>query len=64
MSGTPDALGCENSRGGRTAAFNAAAYADRNVVERCLNRPEQFRALAKRTAYCQAELSIAATTIF
>jgi len=35
-------------RPGRPPAFDPAAYARRNVVERCVNRLKQFRALATR----------------
>ena len=35
-------------RPGRKPAFDAGAYARRNVVERCVNRLKQFRALATR----------------
>lgn len=53
----------KGSAGGRPPRFDAAAYAGRNVVERCFNRLKQFRGLAtryaKRAAYYQAELTIA-----
>ncbi|WP_202961478.1 transposase [Amycolatopsis sp. ATCC 39116] len=52
------------SRGGRPPAFDFEAYKRRNVVERCFTRLKQFRDLAtryaKRAAYFQAELTIAA----
>lgn len=35
-------------RPGRKLAFDATAYRRRNVVERCVNRLKQFRALATR----------------
>ena len=35
-------------RPGRPPAFDPAAYKRRNVVERCVNRLKQFRALATR----------------
>jgi transposase len=35
-------------RPGRKPAFDATAYKRRNVVERCVNRLKQFRALATR----------------
>ena len=35
-------------RPGRKPAFDAGAYRRRNVVERCVNRLKQFRALATR----------------
>jgi transposase len=35
-------------RPGRPPGFDAAAYKRRNVVERCVNRLKQFRALATR----------------
>ena len=51
------------SRCGRPPAFDAELYKQRNVIERCFNRLEQFRDLAtryaKRAAYYHAELSIA-----
>ncbi|WP_233620727.1 IS5 family transposase [Amycolatopsis sp. WAC 01416] len=54
--------------GGRPPAFDAEAYKQRNVVERCFNRLKQFRDLAtryaKRAAYYQAELTIAAIVLW
>jgi transposase len=35
-------------RPGRPPGFDAAAYKRRNVVERCVNRLKQFRAIATR----------------
>lgn len=35
-------------RGGRPPAFDAQAYKGRNVVERCINRLKDFRAVATR----------------
>jgi transposase len=35
-------------RGGRPPAFDAQAYKGRNVVERCINRRKDFRAVAMR----------------
>ena len=35
-------------RPGRPPGFDAEAYKRRNVVERCVNRLKQFRALATR----------------
>jgi transposase len=35
-------------RPGRPPGFDPAAYARRNVVERCVNRLKQFRAIATR----------------
>lgn len=56
------------SRGGRPPAFHAEVYKQRNVVERCFNRLKQFRDLAtryaKRAAYYQAELTIAAIVLW
>lgn len=53
----------KGSAGGRPPRFDAAAYARRNVLERCFNRLKQFRGLAtryaKRAAYYQSELTIA-----
>lgn len=58
----------KGSRGGRPPAFDPEAYRQRNVVERCFNRPKQFRGLAtryaKRAAYYQAELTIAAIVLW
>lgn len=58
----------KGSRGGRPPAFDATLYAHRNVVERCFNRLKQFRGLAtryaKRAAYYQAEITIAATILW
>jgi transposase len=54
----------KGARGGRPPAFDQAIYAGRNVVERCFNRLEQFRALAtryaKRAAHYRTEIIIAA----
>jgi len=36
------------SRGGRPIAFDAEAYKGGNVVERCVNRLEDFRARATK----------------
>jgi transposase len=48
--------------------FDAELYKQRNVVERCFNRLKQFRDLAtryaKRAAYYQAELTIAAIVLW
>jgi transposase len=56
------------SKGGRPPAFDAELYKQRNVVERCFNRLRQFRDLAtryaKRVAYYQAELTIAAIILW
>jgi transposase len=56
------------SRGGRPPAFDAGLYKQRNVVERCFSRLKQFRDLAtryaKRAAYYQAELTIAAIILW
>jgi transposase len=58
----------KGSQGGRPPAFDAQLYKQRNVVERCFNRLKQFRDLAtryaKRTAYYQAELTIAAIVLW
>ncbi len=35
-------------KGGRPPAFDAQAYKGRNVVERCINRLKDFRAVATR----------------
>jgi transposase len=56
------------SDGGRPPAFDPELYKQRNVVERCFNRLKQFRGLAtrfaKRAAYFQAELTIAAIVLW
>jgi transposase len=58
----------KGTRGGRPPAFDAEVYKQRNVVERCFNRLKQFRDLAtryaKRAAYYQAELTIAAIVLW
>jgi transposase len=58
----------KGSRGGRPPGFDARLYARRNVVERCFNRLKQFRDLAtryaKRAAYYQAELVLAAIVLW
>ncbi|MEV5543746.1 IS5 family transposase, partial [Saccharopolyspora shandongensis] len=58
----------QGARGGRPPAFDADLYKRRNVVERCFNRLKQFRDLAtryaKRAAYYQAELTIAAIILW
>jgi len=58
----------KGSRGGRPPVFDAEVYKQRNVVERCFNRLKQFRDLAtryaKRAAYYQAELTIAAIVLW
>ena len=55
-------------RRGRPPAFDAGLYKQRNVVERCFSRLKQFRDLAtryaKRAAYYQAELTIAAIILW
>jgi transposase len=58
----------QGSRGGRPPAFDTELYKQRNVVERCFSRLKQFRDLAtryaKRVAYYQAELTIAAIILW
>ena len=58
----------KGSRGGRPPLFDLDTYRQRNVVERCFNRLKQFRDLAtryaKRAAYYQAELTIAAIILW
>jgi transposase len=53
---------------GTTLSSRAEIYKQRNVVERCFNRLKQFRDLAtryaKRVAYYQAELTIAAIILW
>lgn len=50
----PERKDCERHRrakgrrGGRPPAFDAQAYKGRNVVERCINRLKDFRAVAMR----------------
>lgn len=55
-------------RGGRPPGLDTETYKQRNVVERCFNRLKQFRDLAtryaKRAAYYQAELTIAAIILW
>lgn len=54
----------KGSRSGRPPPFDAGLCAQRNLVERCFNRPKQFRDLAtryaKRAAYYQAGPVLAA----
>lgn len=38
----------KGSKGGRPTAFDKQAYKGRNVVERCINRLKDFRAVATR----------------
>lgn len=58
----------KGSLSGRPPALDAEIYKQRNVVERCFNRLKQFRDLAtryaKRAAYYQAELTIAAIILW
>jgi transposase len=58
----------KGSRGGRPPAFDTDPYKQRTVVERCFNKLTQFRDLAtrhaKRTAYYQASLTIAAIILW
>lgn len=58
----------KGARGGRPPTFDPELYKQRNVVERCFNRLKQFRGLAtryaKRAAYYQAELTIAAIILW
>jgi transposase len=58
----------KGSRGGRPPPFDSEFDKQRNVVERCFNRLRQFRDLAtryaKRTAYYQASLTIAAIILW
>jgi transposase len=53
------------SAGGRPPAFDRDRYEQRNVVERCFDRLEQFRALAtryaERAAYYRATLLLVST---
>jgi transposase len=53
-------------RPGRKPAFDATAYKRRNVVERCVNRLKQFRAIATRydkTADAYHALLLLASTL-
>ena len=56
------------SGGGRPPKFDRDRYKQRNVVERCLNRLKQFRALAtryaKRAAYYRATLLLVSTVLW
>jgi len=58
----------KGSRGGRPPAFDEKLYRERNVIDRCFNRLQQFRDLAtryaKRAAYYRAEVLIAATVLW
>ena len=58
----------KGTRGGRPPAFDRDRYAGRNVVERCLGRLKQFRALAtryaKRAAYYRSIVLLAATVLW
>ncbi len=38
----------KGAAGGRPPRFDQAAYARRNVIERCINRLKQFRRVATR----------------
>ncbi len=38
----------KGSKGGRPPAFDQQAYKGRNVIERCINRLKDFRAVATR----------------
>ena len=53
----------KGTSGGRPPDFDADAYRNRNVIERCFARLKQFRDLAtgyaKRLAYWRSELVIA-----
>lgn len=55
-------------RGGRPPSFDAEAYRGRNVVERCVNRLKQWRAVAtryeKRAANYRAVVVIASLMIW
>lgn len=55
-------------RGGRPPSFDAEAYRGRNVVERCVNRLKQWRAVAtrydKRAANYRAMVVIASLMIW
>lgn len=57
----------KGSRGGRPPTCDAAAYTERNRVERCFNQLKQFRAIAtryaKRAEYYRALIAIGALII-
>jgi transposase len=57
-----------DSAGGRPPKFDRDRYEQRNVVERCFNRLEQFRApatrYAKRAAYYRATLPLVSTVLW
>jgi transposase len=58
----------KGAAGGRPLVFDPDIYKERNVVERCFNRPKQFRGLAtryaKRVAYHRAEVVIATIAVW
>jgi transposase len=58
----------KGSTGGRPPTFDSGVYAGRNVVERCIARLKQFRALAtryaKRAAYYRALLVLVAVILW
>jgi len=56
------------SAGGRPPVFDRNAYAQRNVVERCINRLKQWRGLAtrfhKRARYYRATVQLASILLW
>ncbi len=58
----------QGSRGGRPPAFDKARYKQRNIVERCINKLKQFRAVTtrydKRAYMYEATIDIATIKIW
>ncbi len=68
MVGRGELTDAAGAAAGPQAAFDAATYRRRNVVERCVNRLKQWRGVAtryeKRAANYRAMVVIAATMIW